>query len=315
MANTPIRLRLGGYQGPGSILTAGLARFATSLDGAGDLDGAAGSLLHVERVDDVTAAGQPARALFDGIESGAFDVGYMTSGYLTARVPALGVIDLPFSQSDRRAAYAALDGAAGAMLREAVETASGYRVLGFWDNGFRHLTNSVRPICSPADCAGLTVRTLDNRIYRESLAAMGFRPVVTDVRELREAVASGRVDAQENPLTNTVGFGIFRHHRHLSLTGHFFGIVLLLANRRWFDALPAPLAAAIRNAADAATAEQRRLAEAEDVTALGRLRAEGVAVVAPADLDREAFRRACRAVSERERARLDPDLVAAYLGR
>jgi TRAP-type transport system periplasmic protein len=308
MPNDPIRLRLGGYQGRASILTAGLSRFAEALDAE------AGEAFRIDRVDDVTAEGTPARALFGGIESGEFDVGYVASGYLTARVPALGVIDLPFSQTDRRAAYAALDGAAGAMLREAVEGATGYRVLGFWDNGFRHLTNRVRPIRAPSDCAGLVVRTLDNRIYGETMAAMGLTPVVTDVKELREAVATGRVDAQENPLTNAVVFELFRHHPHLSMTAHLFGVVLLLANRGWLDALPRPLDAAVARAASAATAEQRRLAERQDVVALDRLRAEGVAVVAGDGLDLAGFRQACRGVVERERARLDPGLVAAYLG-
>ena len=309
MSSPPIRLRIGGYQGSNSVHTAGIARFAEALDAE-----AAGAFA-VERVDDVTATGIGARALFDGIESGAFDLGYMASGYLTARVPDLGVVDLPFAQSDRHAAYAALDGSAGAMLRAAVEAATGYRVLAFWDNGFRHLTNGRRPIRRPEDCAGLVVRTLDNRIYQEALAALGFRPLVTDVKELREAVASGRVDAQENPLTNAVVFELYRHHRHVSLTGHFFGTALLLANAAWFAALPEELAAAVREASVAGTERQRELAERQDTDALALLRSEGVEVLLPEDLDLPAFRAACRPIADRERAKLAPDLLAAYLGR
>ncbi|MDZ5696615.1 TRAP transporter substrate-binding protein [Chelativorans sp. M5D2P16] len=308
MSGEPVRLRIGGYQGPNSVLTAGLKDFAA------ELEQAAPGAFGVEETHDVTAGGTSARALFDGLESGAFDIGYMASGYLTARVPQLAVIDLPLSRSDRHAAYAALDGEAGRMLRAAVEADTGYRVLGFWDNGFRHLTNGRRPIRAPRDCAGLVVRTLDNRIYRETMAAMGFKPVVTDVKELREAVASGQVDAQENPLTNAVVFELWRHHRHVSLTGHFFGVVLLLANARWLSELPEGPAAAVRRAAAAATAEQRRLAEAQDVEALDFLRAKGVSILPPEELDRDGFRTACRGIVESELAGLDPALVAAYLG-
>lgn len=308
MKSELIRLRIGGYQGPDSVLTAGLKRFAA------ELETAAPEAFEIEEVHNVTTQGMTARALFDGVESGAFDMGYMASGYLTARVPQLAVIDLPFSQADRHAAYAALDGQAGQMLCTAVEDATGYRVLGFWDNGFRHLTNHSHSIRAPRDCAGLVVRTLDNRIYRETMAAMGFEPVVTDVRELREAVATGRVDAQENPLTNAVVFELYRHHRHVSLTGHFFGVVLLLANARWFASLSPDMAQVVRKAADAATAAQRRLAEVQDVEALDVLLGQGVSVTTPDELDHESFQTVCRPIVETELVRLEPALVAAYLG-
>lgn len=298
-------MRVGGYQGPKSVLTAGLTRFCQDVKTEG---------IDADLIIDVTQSGDTARALFDGIEAGAFQVGYMASGYLTARVPELAVIDLPFSQSDRHAAYAALDGRAGDMLREAVHGATGYRVLGFWDNGFRHLTNHARPLRGCADCAGLVVRTLDNRIYQETMAAMGFTPVVTDVRDLRDAVMTGRVDAQENPLTNSVVFELYRKHRHLSMTGHFFGVVLFLCHADWFDNLSPVARRAVRSAAAAATAEQRRLAEAQDTDALAVLKDEGVEILTQADLDMDGFQTACAAILERERAKLPPELVAAYLG-
>lgn len=301
-------MRIGGYQGPKSILTAGLSRFAE------ELERSLGDDLRIDRVDDVTATGTPAKDLFAGIESGSFHIGYMASGYLTARVPELAVIDLPFSQSDRHAAYAALDGQAGAILRAAIHRETGYRLLGFWDNGFRHLTNHARPLRTCDDCAGLVVRTLDNRIYQETMAAMGFTPVVTDVRELRDAVMSGRVDAQENPLTNSVVFELYQKHRHLSMTGHFFGAVLLLCNAEWFNGLPVATQSALEAAAHLATAEQRRLAEAQDSDALAVLQAQGVQILSQSELDMAGFRAACAPIIARERAKLDAALVAAYFG-
>ena len=302
-----MRMRMGGYQGPGSVLTHGMRSFAEALGTDGGVPFA------VDMTEDVTASGVTARSLFDGIESGAFEAGYMASGYLTARVPDLGVLDLPFAVARREAAYAALDGSAGDMLRSSVEGQTGYRLLGFWDNGFRHLTNRARAIRSPADCTGLVVRTLDNRIYTEVMAAMGFTPVVTDVRDLRAAIETGRVDAQENPLTNTVGFDIQHHHGHATLTGHFFGLVLFVCNAAWFDALPADARARIVAAADTATAAQRAAALAQEATALAAMKDAGVAVVAADDLDRAAFLAACEPVLARERARLPVELLTAYL--
>ena len=303
-ADAGFRLRVGGYQGPGSVHTAGLRRMAAGLGPGFDLD----------LVEDVTAAGQTARSLFDGIESGDFDLGYMASGYITARVPELAVLDLPFAVADRHVAYAALDGEAGRALSDAVAARTGLRVLDYWDNGFRHLTNRARPIRTPSDCAGLVVRTLDNQTYQDTMAAMGLTPVVTDVRELREAVATGRVDAQENPLTNSVIFELFRHHPHVSMTGHFFGVVLLVANAERLAAMDGDTRARLLAAVAAATAEQRRLAEAQDTDALARLRAEGVQVLGPDAIDLAAFRAATAPVSERVLATLDPSLVALYCG-
>lgn len=295
-------VRIGGYQGKRSVLTAGLARFEESLSVQ---DGPV-----IERTDNVTDEGATARSLFDGIEAGSYQIGYMASGYLTAKVPELGVLDLPFSVDDRHSAYRALDGEVGTMLNRAVQAQSGLRVLGFWDNGFRHLTNRQRPIIKPADCAGMVVRTLDNAIYVETMAAMGFEPLVTDVRDLKEAVVSGRVDAQENPMTNSVLFDLHHHHGHISLTGHFFGVMLFVCNAAWFDSLSADIQTKINHAAQGATAHQRALAEAQDTQAMTVLEEAGVEIIEP---DRDAFKVACAAIVERESAKLPAELVNAYL--
>jgi TRAP-type C4-dicarboxylate transport system substrate-binding protein len=236
----------------------------------------------------------------------------MASGYLSAQVSELGVLDLPFHVSDRTRALASLDGAAGEMIRTAVAAKSKLRVLGFWDNGFRHVSNRVRDIRGPADCAGLICRTLDSALYRDSLTALGFKPVTADVKLLRQMVASGEVDAQENPLTNTINFQLYEHHKHVSLTGHFFGVMLLVCHAPWFDALSRVQQDAVQAAADAATAQQRRLAAAEDETGVATLEAQGVQVIAPAHIDLAAMRERCAPIVARASAALPPALVAAY---
>ena len=268
---------IAGYQGPRSILTRGLAAFAGV------------SLPSATLIPDVTADGQSAQALFDGLESGAFQVGYMASGYLTARVPDLAVLDVPFSVTDRGRAQARLDGPAGRYLSQAVARATNLRVLAFWDNGFRHLTNGVRPIRAPSDCRGLKVRTLNNALYQDTMAAIGFDPVVTDVRDLVDACRTGRVDAQENPLTNMLTFGLDQWHRHVSLTAHIYGVVLLVANGTWFDALPEAGRSRLREGAHHAAALQRQLAAEEDATGLGILAARGIEVLGQDRIDLAAF--------------------------
>ena len=113
-----------------------------------------------------------------------------------------------------------------------------------------------------------------------------------DVADLTRAVADGTVDAQENPLTNMVNFGLEAHHKHVSLTGHLLGIALLLVNRARFAALPAELRDVLDAAAQESETIQRALAVAEDADCLKLLSAAGVAVVGPEDIDLAAFRAA-----------------------
>jgi TRAP-type C4-dicarboxylate transport system substrate-binding protein len=174
-------------------------------------------------------------------------------------------------------------------MAEDVARRTGFRVLAFWDNGVRHISNRVRPIRKPADCAGLRIRTLDNAMHQAYFRRVGFEPVFLDVKDLPRAVADGRVDAQENPLTNIVNFELHRHHRHVSLTGHLFGVALLLVNRGRFDSWPVEFRAALRDAAAAATAAQRSEAIREDDVCFDLLRADGVAIVPPDAIDRAGF--------------------------
>lgn len=274
---------------------------------------AGASLPSANLVPDITATGLSAQALFNGIETGEFTAGYMASGYLTSRVPELGILDIPFSVTDRAEAFSRLDGAAGERLAEAVSASTDLVVLAFWDNGFRHLTNAVGPIRTPRDCQGLKVRTLNNQLYQDTMAAIGFEPVVTDVKELVSACESGLVQAQENPLTNMLTFGLDRWHHYVSLTGHIFGIVLLVAHKPWFDALDDNQQVAIRAGASSATRLQRDLALAEDVAGIETLLNRGVEVLHSDEINLEAFRRSIGPLQEAALSKLPDKLVELYL--
>lgn len=296
---------LAGYQGGASILTAALTTLARRLD-----DSTVGT---PHLLTDITAIGESAASLFASVEKGERHIGYMASGYLSARVPELAVLDLPFSVQDRATALAALDGSAGDMLREAVARQSGFHVLAFWDNGFRHISNAVRPLRSPADCEGLVIRTLDSALYRDALDAIGFKALTTDVKDLIRVVQDGTVQAQENPLTNLLSFDLWQHHPHVSLSGHFFGVLLLVCPRAWHQGLNKSQREELQAAVVEATAQQRKAAAAQDVTALERLRALGVQVVMPGSMDMAALREATAQVRQRYLDNLPPDLVQAYL--
>jgi C4-dicarboxylate-binding protein DctP len=286
-----IALHFAGYQPARSVHTRALHALRDSVASR-----AAGAL-SITVTDSIVAADRKAADLLSMVESGELDGCYFASSYLTARVPALGVFDQPFQADAREAVFADLDDDAGTALAQQVAGATAYRVLGWWDNGIRHISNAVRPIRTPADCVGLRLRTLDNAQHQAAFRRLGFEPMFIDVADLARAVADRSVDAQENPLTNLVNFNIHAHHRHVSLTGHLLGIALLLVNRARYDALPDEPRRMLDAAAGESEVHQRALAVAEDAECLGLLADAGVTVIGPDAIDLQGFRAAVSAQS------------------
>jgi TRAP-type transport system periplasmic protein len=227
---------------------------------------------------DITKLGRNATDLFTLTEAGDIQAMHFAASYLAHRVPALEVFDLPFRYNGREGLLGALDGALGDRLKAEIAANTGYHVLGFWDNGARHMTNKHRPVKVPADCAGLKIRTMNSALHQATFAALGMTPMYIDVKDYPGAVRDGIVDAQENPHTNTLNFGIPAHHPFLTPTGHFQGVSLFLCNRAWAEALPPEARAAFLDAAAKATAAQRGFAVAEDTEALDRILAQGTAL-------------------------------------
>lgn len=299
-------VRLGGYQGDDSILTAGLLHMAQALRSQRPQ-----WIISMEQ--DVTSRRETARSLFTSIDCGVRQLGYMASGYLAAKVPELALLDLPFAIQDRQAALQNLDGNVGKWLSDCIERRTGYKMLGFWDNGFRHISNNQRPILSATDCAGLRIRTLDSETYRQSLSSLGFSPQSIDVKDFVQAMKAGNVDAQENPLANFALFSVGKYHSHLSLSAHFFGVLLLICHRPWFEALPAKQQADLQDAARLATAHQRQLAAAEDAITLAALQKRGTSVVLPHEIDLASMHQATQTVRDKTSAQLPPDQVRSYV--
>jgi C4-dicarboxylate-binding protein DctP len=127
-------------------------------------------------------------------------------------------------------------------------------------------------------------------------------------------VAERRVDAQENPLTNMINFGLQAYHPHVSLTGHLLGVALLLVNRARFDALPAAVRGALMDAVRESETVQRGFAAEEDAACLALLAQAGIAPVGPAAIDLPAFRAAVAETVEAAASGFAPELRRAFLG-
>ena len=128
------------------------------------------------------------------VEEGVVTAGYQSSSYLTDRVSDLGLIDLPFIFSDNRTARAAMDGELGRAMTASIEANTDYRILGYFENGFRHMSNRVRPIRSPADMRDLSMRVLPSQVHKRTFELLGAQPEIMDLSEAIARVKAGTLE-------------------------------------------------------------------------------------------------------------------------
>ena len=255
--NQPIQIRMGGYGPP----TTG---FSKALKFIGDkLQAKFGGRLAIDYVWNIMDHGHKAEDILTLVESGAMTLGYQSSSYLTDRVPELGFVDLPFLFANNAQARASMDGALGQHLARKTEERIGYRILGWFENGFRHISNRLRPIHVPADLKGMKIRVLPSEIQKRTFELLGAVAMRMDLTEAIAMIKAGTLDAQENPLANTVTYGVHKFHKFHTLTNHFYISRPIFLHRASFDAWPDDLKRAMQAAVTEAVAFQRRLAVEE----------------------------------------------------
>jgi TRAP-type C4-dicarboxylate transport system substrate-binding protein len=182
-----------------------------------------------------------------------------------------------------------MDGALGDYLKERIEDSVNYRVLGFFENGFRHISNSLRPVRSPTDLVGMKTRVLPSKIQARAFELLGAKALPIDLVDALEGIAAGTIDAQENPLANTVAYGVSNYHRFHTLTGHFYVSRGLFANRAAFEALPESVQGSFRLAVEKATLYQRDLAVREEEIARQAIIDAGGEIIELTPDERAAF--------------------------
>jgi tripartite ATP-independent transporter DctP family solute receptor len=254
----PIKIRMGGY-GPATT------GFSKSLKLIGDkLAAGFGPRVAIDYVWNIMDHGYKAEDILTLVESGKMTLGYQSSSYLTDRVPELGFVDLPFLFANNAQARGAMDGELGAYLARKTEERINYRILGWFENGFRHISNKLRPIHLPADMNGMKIRVLPSDIQKRTFELLGANPMRMDLTEAIAMIKAGTLDAQENPLANTVTYGVHKFHKFHTLTSHFYISRPIFLHRPSFDAWPEDLQRAMQKAVTEAVAYQRKLAVEEN---------------------------------------------------
>jgi TRAP-type C4-dicarboxylate transport system substrate-binding protein len=283
-----IQIRMGGY-GPATT------GFSKALKFIGDrLEQQFGDRIDVKYVWNIMDFGYRAEDILWLTESGVLTLGYQSSSYLTDRVGELGFVDLPFLFARRDQARGAMDGSLGQFLARKIEERCSYRILGWYENGFRQISNKLRPIRSPADMRDMRIRVLPSDVQARTFELLGAVPLRWDLTEAIAAIKAGAIDAQENPFANTVTYGVHKFHRHHSVTNHFYISRPIFLHRDAFDAWPKDLQEAMREAVAASVTYQRGLAEEEDVASRKAILDEGCAIAELTAQELAAFSKAVR---------------------
>jgi tripartite ATP-independent transporter DctP family solute receptor len=302
--NEPIQIRMGGYGPPTTTHSRALKMIGDRLVAE------FGDAVDVKYIWNVMDLGYKGEDLLWMVEHGILTLAYQSTSYLTSRVPELGLVDLPFLFDDLEHARAAMDGKLGEYLTERIEARIGYRILGYLENGYRHVSNRLRPVHAPADLAGMRIRMLPSEVHCRTFELLGAVPVPCDLSQALADIASGAVDAQENPLANTVTYGVHKLHRYHTLTSHFYLSRGVYANRAAVDGWPPALRDAIRTATWEAVDRQRELAVEEEATARQAIERAGCEIIELSARERSAFVQTVSPMHAEAKARFGEKVLA-----
>jgi TRAP-type transport system periplasmic protein len=282
----PIKIRMGGYGPP-------TTSFSRALKLIGDtLAAAFGGGISVNYVWNIMDFGHRAEEILTLVEDGILTLGYQSSSYLTDRVAELGFVDLPFLFERKEEARAAIDGELGRFLAARIEERVNYRILGYFENGFRHISNRLRTVRTPADLSGMRIRVLPSEVQARTFELLGAIPLRCDLTEAIAGIKAGTIDAQENPFANTVTYGVHKFHHFHTVTNHFYISRPIFLNRTQFDSWPEDLRRATRDAVTRAVAYQRDLAIEEDREARAAIEAAGCEITVLSGAEHAQFRNA-----------------------
>ncbi len=249
------------------------------------------------------------REMIEALQFGTLDMTLVSTAPLAGFLPQFQVFDLPFIFGDREQAYKVLDNQIGQDLLEKLEP-KGIIGLTYWENGFRHVTNSKRPIVTPEDLSGLKIRLMENPVHQDSFRAMGALPTPMAFGELFTALQQHTVDGQENPLAIIETSKFYEVQKYLSTTGHFYAASPLLVSKIVWKKLSAEEQQAIQEAAIEARDYERSLIIQMDNELLETMKENGMEVTI---VDKSLFREATKSVYEKYEKVIGKDLLEAVL--
>ncbi|MGO4888658.1 DctP family TRAP transporter solute-binding subunit [Anaerobacillus sp. MEB173] len=229
------------------------------------------------------------RELTEGLTFGTVDLVVSSTAPVTNFAPELGVLDLPFLFNDRESAVKVLEETEiGEELFASLES-QGIIPLSWGENGFRHITNGIRPVEKPEDLNGLKIRTQENEIHLAAFQALGAQPTPMAWTEALTALQQGVVDAQENPAIVADQFNLFEaNQKYMTLTGHVYSVAIFMMSQDTYDKLPEDLREIVVDEGRKAGSYERELIVEMEQESLAKLREQGMEIIE--DVDVQPFR-------------------------
>ncbi len=234
-------------------------------------------------------------AMVTALRTGALDMSANSQGAVSNAVPEYAAFGMPFLFGSLSQAWKLLDGPLGKELADK-SAEKGMVVLGYWDNGIRHMSNSKRPLLKPEDLKGMKMRTPPDAVTVDIMQALGAEAQQIKFSELYVALQQGVVDGQENPLVNIHASKLYEVQKFISLTGHKYEMTPFLMSKRTWDKLSDADKKAVQESATEATALQRKLSQESDDKLIADLKAKGVRID---NVDKAAFEKGTSAVDDK----------------
>lgn len=275
----PIKIVLSGY-GPET------SSFSQGLTMIGDhLGEKFGDQVDIDFIYNILDLGYPnASSQIELVENNTISLGYVT---MSTGFPALEVAALPFLFSDNDSVRAAMDGALGQSAIEQIEAQSKLKILGFYENGFRHISNSVREVRTPEDLTDIKIRVLG--IQKRTLELLGATPLVTPLPAVVPGLASGELEGQENPFENVVTYKMYESQKYYTKTYHSYLSRPIFVNKATFESWPLALQTEFQAAVREAITMQRALHDQAEIDAEKFIREYGGEVVDLTAQERQRF--------------------------
>ncbi|KQT85121.1 TRAP transporter substrate-binding protein [Aurantimonas sp. Leaf443] len=248
------------------------------------------------------------------IQGGTVEMSVMNAGILSGTIKEFGVVDLPFLFGTPEEADAVMDGPIGTDLMNRLPD---QRLvgLGFWELGFRHLTNDRRAVNGVEDVKGLKIRTVQAAVPIATFNALGANAVPLPYPELYSALETGTVDGQENPLSNIVNAKFTEVQKYLTLTGHQYNPQIVLISKAFWDKLDPEEQTLLQAAATEARDYQRKVSRDANAGFLDEIRKSGMEVVELSPEKLDAFRKAVEPVVAEFRETIGVETVDALFAQ
>lgn len=244
----------------------------------------------------------------EALKGGLQEITVPSTSPLVGTVKEFGIFDFPFLFNNEKEADAVLDGPIGKKILDKLPE-HGLIGLGYWENGFRNLTNSKHPVAKMEDFQGLKIRTMQNTVHLDAFKALGANPTPMAFSEVYNALESKTVDGQENPLATIESNKFYEVQPYLSLTNHVYTPFAFLVSKKFWDQLSDEEKKILQDAAVEAGKYERQLNREQNQKSLDNLKAKNMKINEVSNEEKARIQAAVKPVIDQYAKKFGEDLV------